>query len=348
MRSAVITGNKKIEIKETPVPNVNDVPLIKVTHVGICGTDVHYWQEGDSFVGVTLGHEYTGIIEKDNRECGFKKGDRVVGYTQNSFNEACGMCEACLKGDLSNCSNRSVKISIGCETEHPGAYSEYVSWFPSSIFKIPDSVENDEAALTEPAAVALHAVRLSGIQAGDKVSIFGGGIIGACIAEWARNFGASDITIIEKNKSKISAIKDLKIANNVLCSDDENIKQQMLQLSGGGFDLSFDCVGIQPTANLSLETLKRGKTCVAVGVNFELVPVNYYDVVVRQLRIQGSKGHVPEEFKMVLRALESRTINLRKYISKKIALEEIQETMETIVSDPKNFKVIIDMEKQKI
>lgn len=343
MKCAVITGDKKIEIMEKPIPKVNKVPLVKVTHVGICGSDVHYWEEGSKFKGVVLGHEYTGIIEEDNSDSGLKKGDRVVGYTQNSFNEACGKCDACLKGNFDNCTNRTVKIALGCEIEHPGAYSEYVSWFPQGFFKIPDSVSNEEAALIEPAAVALHAVRLAEVQAGDKVVVFGGGIIGACVAEWVKVFGASNIIIIEKSKEKVAALEELKIASTVLCSDEENIKEKLMQLSNGGFDLFFDCVGISSTINLGLQTLKRGKTGIGVGVNFDLVPVSYYDIVVRQLRLQGSKGHVPEEFKMVLRALENKTINLEKYISKRIAFEDIQEAMESIKNDPRNFKVLIDM-----
>lgn len=346
MKSAVITGERKIEILERPIPKVNKVPLVKVTHVGICGSDVHYWEEGSKFEGVVLGHEYTGIVEEDNSDSGLKKGDRVVGYTQNSFNEACGKCDACLKGNFDDCTNRTVKIALGCEVVHPGAYSEYVSWFPNGFFKIPDSVGNDEAALIEPSAVALHAVRLADVQAGDKVVVFGGGIIGACVAEWVKVFGASNVIIIEKSKEKVEALEEMKIVNTVLCSDEENIKEKLMKLSDGGFDLFFDCVGISSTVNLGLETLKRGKTGVAVGVNFGLVPVSYYDIVVRQLRLQGSKGHVPEEFKMVLRALENKTINLRKYISKKIALEDIQETMKSIKKDAKNFKVIIEMENK--
>jgi len=345
MKSAVITGGRKIEIIEKPIPKVNKVPLVKVTHVGICGSDVHYWEEGEHFKGVTLGHEYTGIIEEDNSDSGLKKGDRVVGYTQNSLNEACGICFECINGNFDKCNNKTVKISVGCEVEHPGAYSEYISWFPHGVFKIPDSVSNEEAALTEPAAVGLHAVRLSEVHAGDKVVVFGGGIIGACVAEWVRIFGASNIIIVEKSIDKVAELEKLKIADTVLCSDEGNIKEKLLELSDGGFDLFFDCVGISSTVNLGLETLKRGKTGVAVGVNFDLVPVSYYDIVVRQLRLQGSKGHVPEEFKMVLRALENNTINLKKYISKKIALDEIQETMEMIKKDAKNFKILIDMEK---
>lgn len=342
-KRARVTGPRNLVIEEAPFPRVNGNPIIKVTHVGICGSDIHCWNEGSEQErgGLILGHEYTGIIQEPGSSA-FKKGDRVVGYTQNSFAESCGWCSECLKGCFDNCSNRVVKVSLGMEAEHPGAYSEYITWYPSSIYPLPKQVSSEEAALIEPAAVALHAVELSEIRPGATVLILGGGIIGLCVAEWARTFGAEKIVITDMNKIKLEKIRTMDLVDYAFAADDPNLEETLRAQAPCGFDLFFDCVTLEKPLNMGIRLLKRGGIGVIVGLTFHPLSVDLYETVIFQKRLQGSKGHTPDDFKTVIRALAAGKLNLKKFISRKIKLEDVQETFEEIKKTNDDIKVLIE------
>ncbi|KAA8679073.1 zinc-dependent alcohol dehydrogenase [Clostridium sp. HV4-5-A1G] len=331
MKYAVLAGNEKFEIKEGEL-RVKKNPIIKVTHVGVCGTDLSYWKDGENYKDVVIGHEYSGIIEEPGTTDLFKKGDRVVGYTQNVQNEPCGRCENCIRGDFDNCINRKVITWKGGEINHPGAYSQYTTWFPNSIYKLPDNVLNEEAALIEPFTVSLHAAILTEVKPGDKVIILGGGIIGLGVAEWVRIFGAAEITITEINTEKIEVIKKYKVADHVIKADVKDLNEQLWAASDGGYDIVFDCAGVASALNAGIKALKKEKkkkiTCIALPHSDLLL--NYRDIVLREIIMKGSKGHTPEEFKAVINAVENNRIKLKKYISKKIKFENLQQGFEEL------------------
>jgi len=206
MKYAVLSGNERFEIREGELKS-NGCAVLQVTHVGVCGTDTSYWHEGERYRGVVIGHEYSGVVVAPGTNRALKPGDRVAGYTQNVFQEPCGHCEACLAGDWDLCTNRRVFTWKGGELGHPGAYSQYTTWFPHSLVKLPDNVTNEEGAMAEPFAVGLHAIQVSQVKPNDRVLILGGGIIGMSCAEWARTFGASEITVSELNPQKREIIR---------------------------------------------------------------------------------------------------------------------------------------------
>lgn len=341
-RQIVLTGNRQLEIRQAPDLKVNGSPVIKVTHVGICGSDVHMWELGDQYRGVVPGHEYTGIVV-DPGNTSLKEGDRVLGYTQNTYDEPCGRCDACLSGNFDGCTQRKVKVSIGSELEHPGAMQEYMSWFPSGFFKIPDSVTNEEAALIEPASVALHGVSVSTMMPGDNVLVLGGGIIGQCVAEWARMYGAGTITLTETNPNKIQRIKEIGIVDNVLDAKSPDLEDQLKAIAPDGFDQFFECVALAEPVNMAIRLLKRRATGVLLGVAFKPIPIDYYSTVIFHQRLQGSKGHIPRDFMGTLAAMQHGKLDLKKYISKKIKLEDLQSNLERMSKQPDDIKVLIEI-----
>jgi 2-desacetyl-2-hydroxyethyl bacteriochlorophyllide A dehydrogenase len=342
-KRARLVGKGQFLIETVPFPPVNGNPVIQVTHVGICGSDVHHWEEGTAVEegGLVLGHEYAGVVV-DPGKSGLAKGDRVVGYTQNPLKEACGWCENCLAGDFEHCTNRVVKVALGCEPEHPGAYSQYVTWYPSAVYKLPDNVSSEEAAMIEPAAVGLHAVGLSEIRPGAKVLIIGGGIIGLCVAEWARVFGAEKIIMTDLNHKKLEKIRSFGLVDKALEADDPDLRAKLAAEAPEGYDLFFDCVTVEKPLNMAIGLLKRGGTGVLVGVNFHPVSVDLFETVVFQKRLQGSKGHTPEDFKAVLRAIAAGKLDMKKYVSRKVSLEDIQTVFGEIKRTGDDIKVLIE------
>lgn len=346
MKYAVLTGNEKFEMREGEI-KVKRNPIIKVTHIGVCGTDLSYWKDGASYKDIVIGHEYSGIIEEPGTTGLFKKGDRVAGYTQNVDNEPCGHCENCLKEDFDNCTNKKVITWKGGELSHPGSYSEYTTWFPKSIYKLPEGVSNEEAALIEPFTVSLHAVTLTEVKPGDKVLILGGGIIGLGVSEWLRTFGASEITITEINQQKIETIKSYKIADHVIKADAKDLDEQLREASDGGYDIVFDCAGVESAVNAGIRALKNEKkkkiTCIALP--HSNLSLDYKNIVLRETILRGSKGHTPSEFKAVISAVENNRISLKKYISKRIKFENVQQGFEELKkSAGLETKAIIEME----
>lgn len=345
-KRAVVEDKRKMRLEEVEFPEVKGNPVIKVSYAGICGSDVDFFREGGPWTGVVPGHEYTGVIV-DPGESDFKVGDRVLGHTQNVANEPCGQCEACLSGNRDKCDNRVVKICIGAEIERPGAYSEYVTWFPSAMFKIPDGVPSDVAALVEPMAVSLHANIKGGTKAGDKVLVMGGGIIGMACAEWARSFGATEIVMTDVSDEKREVIKGMNVVDHILDAKAKDLPEQFEKLVPGGFDKVYDCVVLENTIDLGITSLKRWGTFIFVGLgNKGKIPINMWEFYIRQLNMVYSKGHTPDEFMTVLSSMQYGKLNAEKYITKKVKLDDIQKTMEEITDGAyPYFKVLIEGEK---
>lgn len=344
MKYAVLSGNERFEIREGELKS-NGCAVLQVTHVGVCGTDTSYWHEGERYRGVVIGHEYSGVVVAPGTNRALKPGDRVAGYTQNVFQEPCGHCEACLAGDWDHCTNRRVFTWKGGELGHPGAYSQYTTWFPHSLVKLPDNVTNEEGAMAEPFAVGLHAIQVSQVKPNDRVLILGGGIIGMSCAEWARTFGASEITVSELNPQKREIIRGYQVADHVVAADAPDLEQQLLDISGGGYDLLIDCVGVPSAFNTGLRALKPEfyMRATAVGLPHAQFPLDYERLVLKQVLLRGSKGHNFDEFKTVINAMASGRISVKKYISRRIKLEEVQAGFEAMkAARGLDTKVIIE------
>ena len=346
MKYAVLTGNEQFEIREGDLKS-KGCAVLQVTHIGVCGTDTSYWKEGERYKGVVIGHEYSGIVVDPGTNKELKPGDRVAGYTQNVYNEPCGHCEACLSGDPEHCTNRKVYTWKGGELGHPGAYSQLTTWFPHSLVKLPDSVSNEEGAMVEPFAVGLHAIQVSQIKPNDKVLILGGGIIGMTCAEWARTFGAGEITVSELNPQKREIVQGYGVADHVVAADAPDLPQQLQEISKGGYDLVLDCVGVPSALDVGMHALKQEfyMRTTAVGLPHVQFPLDYEQLVLKQIILRGSKGHNFDEFKTVVNAIASGRISVQKYISRRIKLEQVQQGFEAMkAARGLDTKVIIEVE----
>ena len=157
-------------------------------------------------------------------------------------------------------------------------------------------------------------------------------------AEWARTFGASEITVSELNPQKREIIRGYQVADHVVAADAPDLEQQLLDISGGGYDLLIDCVGV-PSA-LKPEFYMRAT---AVGLPHAQFPLDYERLVLKQVLLRGSKGHNFDEFKTVINAMASGRISVKKYISRRIKLEEVQAGFEAMkAARGLDTKVIIE------
>ncbi len=327
-RWAVLAGDERFELVDNEFA-VNGTPLVKVTHVGVCGTDMGWWRAGSAHAGQVIGHEFAGIVE-DPGTSSLKTGMRVSGYTQNIRSEFCGHCSKCLQGDFDHCENRTVFTWKGGDITHPGAYSRYTTWFPSSFFELPENVSNEEGALLEPMTVCRHAVSRAGLQRGDKVLILGGGIIGLGVTEWVRSLGAGFTAISEVVPSKREEIEKLDCCDRVLDGLDPGFGEILQEVSKGGFDVVFDCAGVGAAVNAALQygykkDVRDRKVMVSVALSRkDLLEIDYNRIVLREVTLRGTKGHFPEEFAETLRAVSEGRLNVKKYIAKRIPFSDLQ------------------------
>ena len=176
MKAVKIEGSKKLAVVDSPVPQADGTKVvIKITTVGICGSDLHIWDNGDR-VGLIMGHEFCGtVVDPGSRE-DLKVGDRVTALPLNP----CGECPICKDPRFHTCMNSLKNGSPGVTSA--GAYAEYFASRPDMVRKLSDTISDVEAAMIEPAAGTLHAVNLAQVKTGEKVLVIGGGVIGMLTA----------------------------------------------------------------------------------------------------------------------------------------------------------------------
>jgi 2-desacetyl-2-hydroxyethyl bacteriochlorophyllide A dehydrogenase len=323
-----------IEIREMDIPEPSDgEALIKVDKVGICGSDLHIyeWTSGYEFLTryfpLILGHEFAGeIVEiRGGRKDLFRPKDKVTGET----GKMCGKCFLCRQGKGILCEERLRYGRIGLERN--GAMAEYVVVPEESLHRIPSGVSLEEAAMTEPAAVALGAFELAGLYPGDTVVILGPGPIGLLILEMCAAMGAGSILVIgqETDAYRLKVARDLG-AERTLTHKGEAAVSEVMGLTGGeGAGVVFEASGSVSAAVSGLQMLRRGGEMILVGIYSEPIPMDATHHLVRQMKtVKGSYGGASLDWGRVLNLMASRRLDLRPLISEVIPLERAQDAFE--------------------
>ena len=247
MKAIQYLGANKIEVRDIAMPKLPEgFALVKVSHAGICGTDLNIYAgtHPRAKAPLVMGHEFSGVLETDTED--MKKGARVTGYPLIS----CGTCEPCLSGNGHVCNTLGL---YGIDTN--GAMAQYTAIPADQLIAIPDALSFQTGALLEPIAVAVHALRETGFTPGDNALVFGCGTIGLCIALTLRLFGARDILLAETDPARIALAKSLgfdvadpaKETLATLVSD---------RTSQNGFDRVYDCAGVQAVAETLLDMVR--------------------------------------------------------------------------------------------
>lgn len=349
MKAAVWYGKGDVRVEEVPVPPspaLGEVK-IKVHWCGICGSDLHEYLAGPIFIPVEephpltgkkapviLGHEFSGeIAEVGETVTGIEVGDRVTA----SASRSCGECFWCKRGETIIC---EMNAATGMMAD--GAFAEYVNVPAYGIYKLPPKVSYEEAALSEPLAVGVHAMRKSGIRPGDNVVIVGAGTIGLSVLQAARASGARTIFVVEIARARKEYARKLG-ATAVLDPTEVDVPAEMTKATDGvGADLGFECVGDPKTACLTLDSVRRGGKMVVLGVFEKPSEINLNSCVFFEREIIGSLGY-NDEFATVLSYLVDGRLQAKPMISGKIKLEDILKKGfgDLIENKDKNIKILV-------
>jgi len=340
MKALKLAGPKKLTVEDIdkPLPDGKSV-VIRVSSCGICGSDLHYWEYGvgmDGLPGLVMGHEFAGVIEDAGGRDDLQPGDRITAIPVNP----CGECSACSQGLLQLCTEFRNRSNIGQNT--PGAYAEFTSIRSDMVRKLPDSINDLDAAMIEPSAVSLHAVRTAGIRAGDRLLIIGGGTIGLLSAAWARISGASRILLAEVNRARADAAAKLGDVDEVLDAKDPEMDSKIKEMTNGGVDVAIDASAADRGINSALNALKVRGTLVLAGISFKPQSLSTLVFTLKENTVIGSFAYQIDEFDLAMDFIARKVLDVEKYINRTIGLSEVQVACETLTSGTSGeVKIII-------
>jgi L-iditol 2-dehydrogenase len=264
MKVAVMTDIMKIEFtqRDIPRPKAGEV-LVKLEYVGVCGSDLHYFENGriSDFIvkpPFVLGHEAGGVVvEIGSGVNHLKPGDKVA----LEPGKTCGYCEFCRTGRYNLCPD----VVFFATPPVDGVFQEYVAHEAGLCFKVPDTMSSMEAALIEPLAVGFHAALTGGAKLGQTALVTGSGCIGLVSMMAAKALGVSRILVsdvVRKRLNKAEALGAVEVINGAEKDAVETVKE----LTGGaGVDLVIETSGAESAANQGIAALKKGGTLVFVG-----------------------------------------------------------------------------------
>jgi L-iditol 2-dehydrogenase len=266
MKAMKLTGIRRMEMMDVPAPVIEkeDDVLIRMRTMGVCGSDVHYYATGRIGSQVVdypyaVGHEGAGVIEAVGSAVKrVQPGDRIA--IEPAMH--CGDCDQCKAGRPHTC--RTLRF-LGCPKQAEGCLSEYIVMPESSCFKVTDRSSFDEAAISEPLAIGVYAVKQSIPMQGAKVGILGAGCIGLSVLLPAKAQGAEKIYATDKIDNRLDLAKR---AGAVWGGnpDREDVVAKVKELEPGGLDVVFECCGEQDALDQAIDMLKPGGKLLLIGI----------------------------------------------------------------------------------
>lgn len=302
MAATVYVGRDAMEVQDVPVPAMGPGDgLVEVSHCGICGTDLHLVLEGYARPGTVLGHEWSGtLVATGPAVTGWEAGARVVaGPTPE-----CGECRACRAGRPSVCLRRE-PIDL---LEFRGAFTRYKVVDAARLLRIPESLPTRAAALTEPTAIAIHTVNLSGVTPDDRVLVTGAGPVGLLTTAVLRARGVDDITVSEPAASRRE--RALAVGAARVVAPDALGRAPMGRPVDGAFTFAFECSGRAVAAEAALAQLDYAGTLVFVGTGAERPRVDHNRMIVLELTAVGAYNYDAGGFAPALDLLASGRLPL--------------------------------------
>jgi len=321
MKALVLEEYSKLVYREVPDPVIKSTEvLVRVKACGICGSDVHGLDgsTGRRIPPLIMGHEASGVIEATGSEVtDWKAGDRVT------FDSTVYPLDDwfTLEGHYNLSDNREViGVSPGTYRRN-GAFAEFIAIPQHILYRIPEKVTFEQAAMVEAVAVALHSINIAGVKTGDNCVVVGAGMIGIFILKLLKISGSSPIIAIDNNQQRLEhAI--LAGADYSFLSTGENIEREIADLTfKRGADISFEAVGKSESVNMAIDFVRKGGKVVLVGNTSAKIDFPLQKVVTRELKVLGSCA-IRGEYEIVLRLFESNKINVDDQISAVVPLSE--------------------------
>jgi L-iditol 2-dehydrogenase len=265
-----------------------------------------------------MGHEASGVIaEVGENVTAWKPGDRVT-FDSTIY---CGHCEFCRAGRINLCDQRRV-LGVSCaDYRQDGAFAEYVSVPQRILYRLPDSLSFERAAMVEALSIAVHAVHRTSLALNDTAVVIGAGMIGLLVIQSVRLAGCGMIIAVDVARDKLDLACQLGATEAVHSAAVDPVAE-ILRLTGGrGADVAFEAVGLSATVEVAAGAVRKGGAVTLVGNVTPRVPLPLQAVVTRELTLYGSCASCGE-YPACLKMLARGAINVDRMISAVAPLSE--------------------------
>lgn len=318
MKAAALYGPGDLRLVEKPAPWPEPGEArVRVEYCGICGSDIHAYRSGFFPPGMTIGHEYAGVIEAvgEGVEEKWMPGLRVTG--NNIL--GCGGCPACICGADHHCI-QMCRLGVTAE----GAMAEYLLAPAASLFPIPNGIPLEWGTLTEPMSIAVHGINLSGVKLEDSAVIVGAGTIGLCLLAELKERGLIDVLVVEPDPARVLAAKTMGAVATYPPGDEARVRIRE-RTAGQGADIVFECAGLPSTIAGAACLARCGGTVVILGICHETVEMDFCDLVTREVRLVNACGKTSAEFSWAVKRITSGRVDFSPVITRVIPIDEVAE-----------------------
>lgn len=332
MRALVVNAPDAFAVEDVPrpEPGPNEV-LCKVRAVAICGTDPHiiqghhlgFWPKEFPLVP---GHEWCGDVVEVGPGAevfGWEPGIRVAGTSH----AACGFCRKCVEGRYNLC-ERFGDLRVHNQYGHnaPGAYADYVVHSIKSVFAVPDALSDEEAAMLDPAAIALHTVKRGGHAPGDTVVVVGPGVMGLLVAECARALGAGRVIVVGRGArlEKAAALGH----ETVDFTQGDVVEAIRERTDGRGPEVALECSGAAGALRDCAAMLRKGGRVAVIGIPLEDADIPLQRIVLDEIEIVGVRA-AAGEMAEIIPLVSAGRVRLRELITHSFALEDFADAYRT-------------------
>lgn len=349
MKAAVWYGEKDIRIEERELKALKaDEITVRVAWAGICGSDLHEYQEGPVFVPVNepdqftgevapliMGHEFAGVVEKVGSEVTrFKVGDRVAinptlthGVKPEALDTYDGFSFIGLHGD--------------------GGFTTFANAPEKQAYKLPETMTLQDGALVEPMAVAVQAIKESELLFGDTVAVFGAGPIGLLTVIAAKAAGASKIIVLDLSASRLEKALELG-ATHAINSGEVDGVQAIRAIVPEGVDVTFEVAGVAPTFKAAIDATRARGTMVIVSIFARPIEWNPLHLTNTGVKITSSIAYTPTTFQQTVDLMGTGQLKPQGIVTSQIVLDEIVSNgFEALTNDKTQAKILVELSGEK-
>lgn len=347
MKAALWYKARDLRVEDVSVPEPGQGQVkIAVEWTGICGSDLHEYIAGPIFIPVDaphpvsgdvapiiMGHEFSGkVVAVGEGVSRVAPGDRVV--VEPIL--ACGKCDSCRHGKYNTCDSLGFHGLSG----GGGGFAEFTTVDERWVHKMPDGISFEQGAIVEPAAVAVHSVRISSLKVGGTAAVFGAGPIGLLLIEALRAAGASAIYVVELSPQRREKARELG-ANAVLDPASEDVVAKLRELSGGGVDVAFEVTGVPAVLQQCIDVTHYEGETVIVSIWEKPASFQPNTVVLKERSLKGIIAY-RDIFPAVMELMLQGYFSAEKLVTKRIQLDDIvAQGFEALVNEKSQIKILV-------
>lgn len=340
MKALLLSDYRRLEVVDVPRPQIEaDEILVRVGACGICGSDVHGYDgsTGRRIPPLVMGHEAAGVVDTVGAAVtGFQPGERVT-FDSTVY---CGKCQFCRSGSVNLCDKRQVLgVSCGDYRRH-GAFAEFVAVPASIVYRLPESLSLEHAALIEAVSVAVHAVKRYPPRDDDDVVVIGAGMIGLLVVQALKHFGCRRLIAVDIDDRRLELAKQFGATDSINVNNGD-VPTAVLELTGNrGAEAAWEAVGAASTVQAAISSVRKGGAVTLVGNVSPTVELPLQMVVTRELTLYGScasSGEYPE----CISLMANGEVDVAPLISATVSLEDAPQWFERLYAREQGLMKVV-------